>query len=190
MSQIVLVAGLGNPGEEYAMTRHNSGFMVVDELSHELGVNYWKNQDGCLVGTGKLDGDQILLVKPQAFMNRSGGPLSHVMNRYGVGPDQILVVHDDLDLPAGTIRLKHKGGHGGHNGLRSISSQIGSDYARLRIGIGRPPGRMDPADYVLAKITKKEADDFLATVVRGAEIALYALREGVDAAMLKYHTDS
>lgn len=184
-----LVAGLGNPGEEYAMTRHNSGFLTVDAMAGDLGVNYWKTQDGCLAGIAKIDGEELVLAKPQAFMNRSGGPLSHIMSRYGVKPEELLVIHDDLDIPAGTIRLKRSGGHGGHNGLRSITASLGTDaYARVKVGIGRPPGRMDPADYVLQPLRKQQAEEFEVTVREAADAALMAVREGLDQAMLVYHT--
>lgn len=184
-----LVAGLGNPGAEYERTRHNSGFATVDVLAGELGLNYWKSQDGCLAGIAKVDGEELLLVKPQAFMNRSGGPLSHIMSRYGVEPGEILVVHDDLDIPAGSIRFKRSGGHGGHNGLRSITASLGTDaYARVKVGIGRPPGRMDPADYVLQPLRKQQAEEFEATVREAADAVLLAVREGLDQAMLVYHT--
>ena len=187
---IRLIAGLGNPGPEYEMTRHNCGFLTVDRIAEELGASYWKNQDGCQVGLCRHDGEELLLVKPQAFMNCSGGPISHVMKRNGVEPGEILVIHDDLDLPVGEIRFKHKGGHGGHNGIRSICAAIGNEFARLKIGIGRPPGRMDSAAYVLAKIPKSFQEDFLATMAFAAEAAIYAAREGVDTAMLRYHTQS
>ena len=122
-------------------------------------------------------------------MNRSGGPLAHLMRRYEIASEQVLVVHDELDLPAGTIRLKRSGGHGGHNGLRSITDAIGNQYARVRIGIGRPPGRMDVADYVLQQLYKQQAEDWQATCAVGAEIVEYTLREGLDKAMQKYHTE-
>ncbi len=187
---ISLIAGLGNPGAEYEMTRHNCGFMTIDRIASELFVNYWKSQGGALVGKGKLDGQEILLVKPQAFMNRSGKPLANVMQLNGIGPESILVIHDDLDLPDATIRFKHKGGHGGHNGIRSICAAIGNEFARLKIGIGRPPGRMDSANYVLEKLSKTAQENLGATVALAAEAAIYAAREGVDAAMLRYHTAS
>ncbi len=186
--RISLIAGLGNPGPEYDMTRHNCGFATIDRIADDLGARYWKSQDGCMVGIGKLDGEEILLVKPQAFMNRSGGPLSHAMKRNGVDTDSILVIHDDLDLPEGAIRFKRKGGHGGHNGIRSICAVIGDEFARLKIGIGRPPGRMDSADYVLASIPKSAWEDYGVTIGRAAEAAIHAAREGMDAAMLRYHT--
>lgn len=196
MSNIKLVVGLGNPGDEYSFTRHNCGFMVVDELADRLGVSYWKSQDGCSVGvakasslnrkSGSADDGDLVLVKPQAFMNCSGGPVAHVMKRYGVKPSEILVIHDDLDLAAGKVRVKEGGGHGGHNGVRSIVNSIGKDFPRLRMGIGRPPGKMDPADFVLAKVRKGQADDLMALVYLGADVAQIAISEGLAKAMSKY----
>lgn len=187
MPAFTLVCGLGNPGPDYAQTRHNCGFLTIDALGGELGASYWKQQDGCLVAEVKSDGERLLLVKPQAFMNRSGGPLSHVMQRHGIEPGQILVIHDDLDLPVGSLRFKRGGGHGGHNGLRSINQAIGQEYARLKVGIGRPPGRMDPADYVLARVAKAQLEEFEASIASAWQAALCAVRKGIDAAMLEYN---
>ena len=145
---MLLVAGLGNPGEEYAHTRHNSGFMVVDELARRGGVSYWKSQAGAMVARCRVAGREVVLAKPQSFMNTSGGPVSKLCAAYDVAPEELLVVHDELDIPAGDVRVKFSGGHGGHNGLRSIIDKLGSrDFSRVRVGIGRPPGSMDPADF-------------------------------------------
>lgn len=187
MPAFALVCGLGNPGPEYEQTRHNCGFLTVDALGEELGASYWKLQDGCLVSEVKVDGEPMLLAKPQAFMNKSGGPLSHLMSRHGIEPEEILVIHDDLDLPEGTLRFKRGGGHGGHNGLRSINQAIGQEYARLKVGIGRPPGRMDPADYVLARVAKAQIEDFEASIASAQQAALCAIRKGLDAAMLEFN---
>ena len=187
MPAFALVCGLGNPGPDYEMTRHNCGFLTVDALGGELGASYWKLQDGCLVAEVKVDGEPLLLVKPQSFMNTSGGPLSHAMRRHGIDPDGILVIHDDLDLPPGTLRFKRGGGHGGHNGLRSINQAIGREYARLKVGIGRPPGRMDPADDVLARVGKASVEEFEASIESARQAALRAVRDGLDAAMLEFN---
>ena len=119
-----LIVGLGNPGEEYAHTRHNAGFDTVDALADELGVRYWKNEGGALVGKASYRGHELLLVKPQSFMNTSGGPVSKLMRAYGVAPDHLIVVHDELDIDPGTVRVKFGGGHAGHNGLRSICERV------------------------------------------------------------------
>lgn len=184
-----LVAGLGNPGQEYEMTRHNCGFASVDAIADALDVTYWKTQDGSLLAIAKLDGEELLLAKPQSFMNTSGGPISHLLKRYSIAPEQLLVIHDDMDIPQGDIRFKRGGGHGGHNGLRSITTSLKTDtYARLKVGIGRPPGKMNPADYVLQKLRKTQAEEFEFTTQKAAEAAVYAAKEGLDRAMLYYHT--
>lgn len=140
-----MIAGLGNPGEEYEHTRHNAGFDTVDALADELGVRYWKNEGGALVGKASYRGHELLLVKPQSFMNTSGGPVSKLMRAYGVAPDHLIVVHDELDIEPGTIRVKFGGGHAGHNGLRSICDKLGTrDWFRVRIGIG---GRRDASPW-------------------------------------------
>lgn len=184
-----IVAGLGNPGQDYEMTRHNCGFATIDAIAKNLGVTYWKMQDGSLLANAKIDGEELLLAKPQSFMNTSGGPISHLLKRYSIAPEQLLVIHDDMDIEAGDIRFKRGGGHGGHNGLRSITSSLTTDmYARLKVGIGRPPGRMNPADYVLQQLRKKQAEEFEITTHKAAEAAIYAVKEGLDKAMLHYHT--
>ena len=145
-----LVIGLGNPGPEYAGNRHNCGFMVADVLAARIGAGFKRDRSRAVVVAGRLAGYPVTLAKPQTFMNLSGGPVAALRSFYKIPPDQILVIHDDLDLPFETIRLKLGGGDGGHNGLRSVTAALGTrDYLRTRVGIGRPPGRMDPADFVL-----------------------------------------
>src|SRR6478672_11047046 len=145
-----LVVGLGNPGPKYAATRHNAGFMVVDLLAERLGGKFKAHKGRADVVEGRLAGQPVVLAKPKAYMNESGGPVVSIARFYKVPIERIVVVHDELDLPYGSLRLKRGGGDGGHNGLRSTTSALGSkDYARVRVGIGRPPGRQDPADYVL-----------------------------------------
>ena len=151
-----LIVGLGNPGEEYEHTRHNAGFDTVDKIASEIGVRYWKNECGALTGKGAYHDIDVVLAKPQSYMNTSGGPVKQLMNAYGVSPDCLVVIHDELDIDPGTIRVKFGGGHAGHNGLRSICDKLGTrDWSRVRCGIGRPPGRMPVADYVLS-LPKKE----------------------------------
>ncbi len=184
---IRMVAGLGNPGEEYAQTRHNAGFQTVDEIARRAGVSYWKNQLGAEVAQIKVaDAEaeggarEVVLVKPQSFMNTSGGPISKLCATYRVAPEELLVVHDELDIPAGDVRVKVGGGHAGHNGLRSIIDKLTSrDFSRIRFGIGEPPGRMAGADYVLKQLRGREADDFADTVMRAADAVELALARGV-----------
>ena len=184
---IRMVAGLGNPGAEYAETRHNAGFQTVDELARRAGVSYWKNQLGAEVALIKV-GDagaaggvrEVVLVKPQSFMNTSGGPISKLCREHGIAPEELLVVHDELDIPAGDVRVKVGGGHAGHNGLRSIIDKLGSrDFSRIRFGIGEPPGRMSGADFVLKQLRGRDADDFADTAMRAADAAELALARGV-----------
>ena len=145
---IRIVCGLGNPGKEYELTRHSIGFAVVDRLAADHGVRYWKSEAGCQVASieVKKNGEarEVLLAKPQDYMNTSGGPLSKLARAHHVKPAEILVVHDEVDLPAGSVAAKWGGGLNAHNGLRSVADKLGTrDFARVRCGIGRPPGKME-----------------------------------------------
>lgn len=185
--KIRMVAGLGNPGEEYAETRHNAGFKAIDELARQAGVSYWKNQAGAEVAViqvndAEVNGGkrEVVLVKPQSYMNTSGGPISKLCAQYKVAVEELLVIHDELDIPAGDVRVKVGGGHAGHNGLRSIIDKMGSrDFSRIRVGIGNPPGRMAVADFVLKQLRAREAEEFDDTTFRAAEAAATALTRGV-----------
>ncbi len=185
--KIRMVAGLGNPGEEYAQTRHNAGFKAIDELARQAGVNYWKNQAGAEVAIIQVNDSEaeggkreVVLVKPQSYMNTSGGPISKLCAQYKISAEELLVIHDELDIPAGDVRVKVGGGHAGHNGLRSIIDKMGSrDFSRIRVGIGNPPGRMAVADFVLKQLRAREAEDFNDTTFRAAEAAATALTRGV-----------
>lgn len=158
-----LVVGLGNPGPGYAGNRHNVGAMVLDQLAADLRERFGRHRARAEVAEVRLPplggrpGPRLVLAKPSSYMNESGGPVSGLARFFRVGPARLLVVHDELDIPFGELRLKQGGGEGGHNGLRSISQSLGTkDYCRLRIGIGRPPGRMDAADYVLHDFSPAE----------------------------------
>ena len=175
-----LVVGLGNPGAEYAHTRHNAGFDTVDRVAEELGIRYWKTEGGALTGRGSWHGHDILVAKPQSFMNTSGGPLKNLTDAYGLDPDQVIVVHDELDIEAGTVRVKFGGGHAGHNGLRSIGDKLGTrDWYRVRIGIGRPPGRMEVVDFVLSLPKQEAKEAFEYAVERGAQAVLSLIDRGL-----------
>lgn len=185
--KIRMVAGLGNPGDEYAQTRHNAGFKAIDELARQANVTYWKNQAGAEVASIQVSDAEaesgkreVILVKPQSYMNTSGGPISKLCAQYKVSVEELLVIHDELDIPAGDVRIKVGGGHAGHNGLRSIIDKMGSrDFSRVRVGIGNPPGRMPVADFVLKQLRSREAEDFDETTFRAAEAAATALTRGV-----------
>ena len=185
--KIRMVAGLGNPGDEYADTRHNAGFKAIDELARQANVTYWKNQLGAEVASIQVhDPDaeggrrEVLLVKPQSYMNTSGGPISKLCAQHKISADELLVIHDELDIPEGDVRVKVGGGHAGHNGLRAIIDKMGSrDFSRIRVGIGNPPGRMAVADFVLKQFRPKELEAFQDTCNRAADAAGLALTQGV-----------
>lgn len=181
---IAIVCGLGNPDADYERTRHNAGFATVDVLAARHGVRYWKSEAGAQVASltwRGADGGQreVLLAKPMSYMNTSGGPLSKLARAHRVAPQQILVVHDEVDLAAGEVRLKLGGGLNAHNGLRSIADKLGSrDFARVQFGIGRPPGKMQVADYVLRELKGGFLDEFNITAERAADLVERVLTEG------------
>ena len=182
--EIRIVCGLGNPGSEYALTRHNAGFATVDALAERLGVRYWKSEGGCDVAVVKthygLETREVILAKPQSYMNTSGGPLSKLARAHRVSPAEILVVHDEVDLPQGRIQVKWGGGLNAHNGLRSISDKLGTrDFSRVRCGIGRPPGKMSVADYALRKLKGNFAEEFLVMAQEAADVVERCLADGV-----------
>lgn len=176
-----LIVGLGNPGEEYEHTRHNAGFDAVDAVAREIGVRYWKNECGALTGKGSWCGEDVVLAKPQSYMNTSGGPVKQLMAAYKVDGEHLIVIHDELDIDPGSIRVKLGGGHAGHNGLRSICDKTGTrDWFRVRVGIGRPPGRMPVVDWVLSRPKKEAADDFASATDRAAQAALSLVKVGLE----------
>jgi peptidyl-tRNA hydrolase, PTH1 family len=155
-----LIAGLGNPGPSYAGNRHNVGFMVADVLAARAGSTFRRQRSRVLAASGRLAGQPVIIAKPMSFMNLSGGPVRAASGFYKVPPGRIVVIHDELDLPFGSIRLKLGGGDNGHNGLRSLTASLGTrDYYRVRVGVGRPPGRQDPADFVLTNFSAAERKD-------------------------------
>lgn len=183
-----LVVGLGNPGPDYAASRHNAGFMVLDALAHRLGGRFTAHRGRADALTGTVDGVGAVLMKPKTFMNLSGGPVASLRDFYQVPLDRIVVVHDELDLPFGTVRLKRGGGDGGHNGLRSITAALGGpDYLRVRLGVSRPPGRMDPARYVLRPFGTTERPHLELTIERGADAVEALVVDGLDRAQNTFH---
>ena len=188
--ELVLVVGLGNPGPSYAGNRHNAGFLVLDELAGRVGGRFKSHRSGADVLEGRLAGQRVVLVRPRSYMNVSGGPVTGAVRFFKVTPESLVVVHDELDVPFGTVRLKRGGGEGGHNGLRSISKSLGDkDYYRVRFGIGRPPGRMDQADFVLRDFSGTERRELPFAVDRAADAAEALVTAGLEAAQNKFHTD-
>ena len=186
-----LVVGLGNPGREYAGNRHNVGFLVADLVASRMGAKFGRHKRAHAdVAEGRLGfgGPRAILAKPLTYMNLSGGPVSGLAQFYKVPLDRILAVHDELDLPYGTLRLKVGGGENGHNGLRSLSRSLGSrDYLRARFGIGRPPGRQDPADFVLSDFSAAERKDLDYLVDHTADAVETILVRGLEYAQNTYH---
>ena len=179
-----LVVGLGNPGPEYRQNRHNVGFMVAEVLAGRIGARLSRHRKVVAeVGAGRLGlgGPQVVLAKPMTFMNLSGGPVTGLARFYKVPIEQIIAVHDDLDLPYTVLRVKCGGGEGGHNGLRSMSQSLGSkEYVRVRFGIGRPPGRRDPADHVLSDFSAVERKELEFLVDRSADAVTAVIEQGVE----------
>lgn len=191
MSDAWLIVGLGNPGPEYEKTRHNIGQMVVDELAREVGGSFKKHgraRAQVLEGRLGMGGPKVVLAKPLTYMNVSGGPVSALAQFYGIDPDRIVAVHDELDIPFDTVKLKIGGGEGGHNGLRDMSKALGTkDYYRVRAGIGRPPGRMQVSDFVLKPFSSVEAKDLPFLVGSAAEAVEVLIKEGLLVAQQKFH---
>jgi PTH1 family peptidyl-tRNA hydrolase len=183
-----LIVGLGNPGPRYAANRHNVGFRCLDRLASAHDLAFDKRQKRARVGLGTIYGRRIILARPQTFMNESGRAVAPLARFYQVEMERLLVVYDDLDLPLGTVRLRPEGGTGGHKGMRSITEHLGSQsFSRLRLGIGRPPGRMDPAAYVLQDFSVEDqplVQDMLERAVTAVETWL---REGIEAAMSRHN---
>ncbi|GAA1497268.1 aminoacyl-tRNA hydrolase [Paeniglutamicibacter kerguelensis] len=186
-----LVAGLGNPGPGYAHNRHNVGQMVVDELASRMGGKFKTHSSRSQILEGRLGigGPRLILAKPMTYMNLSGGPVGNLAKFFGIDATHVIAVHDEIDIPFDTVKLKLGGGEGGHNGLRDISKALGTkDYLRVRVGVGRPPGRMETADYVLKDFSKDEKKDLPFLVDNSADAVEYLVRLGLEAAQLKVHT--
>jgi PTH1 family peptidyl-tRNA hydrolase len=185
-----IIVGLGNPGSEYAGNRHNLGAMVVDLLAGQRGEKFKpgarKRAD---IAETRIADQRVVLAKPRSYMNESGGPVSAVLGFYKVDPSQLIVVHDELDIPFDSIRLKVGGGAGGHNGIRSIDTSLGTrDYTRVRVGIGRPPGRMDPAAYVLRDFVAAERKELPLVIERAADAVVTLVEKGLEAAQNVFHS--
>ena len=183
-----LIIGLGNPGPEYAGNRHNAGYLAADVLAARAGVRFRAGKFRAMAAEGRLAGFGVIIVKPLTFMNDSGVAVAGISGYHRMGPGQVVVVHDELDLPFGTIRLKRGGGDNGHNGLRSVTAHLGTrEYYRVRIGIGRPPGRMDSAAYVLRDFSAAERKELPFLLGRAADAGEALLAEGLTTAQNAFH---
>jgi PTH1 family peptidyl-tRNA hydrolase len=189
VAEPLLVVGLGNPGENYARTRHNVGFMVADLLAARLGSKFKAHKrSGAEIATGRLVGRSVVLAKPRCYMNESGRQVGPLAKFYSVQPADIIVLHDELDLDFGRIRLKLGGGEGGHNGLRSVVSALGTkDFQRVRIGIGRPPGRKDPATFVLEPFSASERSEVPTICEQAADATELLIELGLEPAQNRVH---
>jgi len=185
---LYLIAGLGNPGREFQNNRHNVGFMLVNRLAERLGATFSRMQSKALVTRAEYQGKRLILAKPQTYMNLSGQALGPLVRFYQVPLENLLVVYDDVDLPFGILRLRPFGGSGGQKGMQSIIQTLGTqDFPRLRIGIDRPPGRMDAADYVLQDFSKGEAESLPEILDRGVAAVLTFITDGIEAAMNEFN---
>ncbi|MDP9432040.1 MAG: aminoacyl-tRNA hydrolase [Actinomycetota bacterium] len=186
-----LIAGLGNPGPGYAGNRHNVGFLVLDVLAARMGARFKRAKTRADVLEGRLVGLRTVLAKPHTFMNESGGPIAATRTFFSVPTEQVVVIHDELDIPFGAVRLKRGGGDNGHNGLRSITTSVGTrDYCRIRVGIGRPPGRMDPADFVLRNFSAAEREQLPLLLERAADAVEALLGDGLERTQNVFHADT
>jgi PTH1 family peptidyl-tRNA hydrolase len=183
-----LIVGLGNPGREYRDSRHNIGFMTIDRLAGRLGTRFTRMEARALVTKATYHDRRLILAKPQAFMNLSGQAVSGLVHFYKIPLEHLLVVYDDIDLPLGRLRLRENGGSAGHKGMQSIIEKLNtSDFSRLRLGIGRPPGRKTAADYVLKEFSGEEADFLPVLLDRAVDAILAIVTEGLPAAMNRYN---
>jgi PTH1 family peptidyl-tRNA hydrolase len=179
-----VIVGLGNPGNEYARTRHNAGFQVIDRLAEKHSLKFSKMMSHAIVAVGEIDGVKVVLAKPQTFMNDSGSAVGPIAKFYKTPPDGVLVIYDDLDLPVAQVRMRKFGGSGGHNGMKSIIARLGTDaFPRMRMGIGRPPGRMDPMDYVLEPFSKADMELMQVSYDRAIDGIERWLRDDIDRVM-------
>ena len=183
-----LLVGLGNPGPEYLATRHNAGALVADILADRVGGRFKSHKSRSDVVEARIGGDRVVLAKPRSYMNESGGPVSGLLSFFKVPIDRLVVVHDELDLPYGAIRLKQGGGDNGHNGLKSLRRSLGSgEFFRVRVGIGRPPGRQDPADWVLREWSSTERKDLDVHLERATDAVEALLAHGLAEAQNRYN---
>lgn len=187
-----LIVGLGNPGPKYAGTRHNIGYLVTDELARRLGAGFRRHKNGrsdVVEGRLGVGGPKVVLVRSHTFMNEIGGPVTSLAKFYKVDPDRIVAIHDELDIAFGTLRVKFGGGDNGHNGLRSMRSSLGTgEFFRIRAGIGRPPGRQDPSDFVLSNYSSAERKELPFQVDSAADAVESLIRDGLEATQQRFNS--
>lgn len=184
-----LVVGLGNPGERYERTRHNIGAMVLEVLRERLGTRLKRHKSGCLVAEETVAGRRAVLARPTSYMNESGRPVGQLARFYGVAPERIIVVHDELDVPFGEVRIKEGGGSAGHNGLKSLVAHLGSkDFVRVRVGVSRPRGTNDAVDYVLSRFSASERKELPSLTDSAADAIELIFEVGVERAMNEVNT--
>jgi PTH1 family peptidyl-tRNA hydrolase len=184
---VFLFVGLGNPGRRFRLNRHNVGFMVLDAVARNMGTSFTRHQSQALVTDGRWEGARVYLAKPQTYMNLVGTSVAPLARYYRVPTSSVVVVFDDLDLPLGSLRLRGGGGSGGHRGMESLIAVLGDTFPRLRLGIGRPPGRMAPADFVLEDFREEEAEAVQNAIGRGADCLRELIVNGLERAMTKYN---
>ncbi len=186
--RLSLVVGLGNPGDAYAQTRHNAGFMVADELAGKFDINFDKRKFDTVFGRGKIEQEPVVLAKPMAFMNRSGPPVKMLADFFKIPSEAVLVIHDDIDLAFGRLKIKEKGGHAGHNGVRSLIDAFGrDDFARLRIGVGRSGFDISVSDHVLSKFTAPEKETLDQIIATARDAVVTILCKGTKAGMNQFN---
>ncbi len=183
-----LIAGLGNPGRAYAATRHNIGFMVIDQLASAFGIGMDRKKFSARFGRGTIEGHGVILAKPLAYMNRSGMPLSQLARYFKISCRELIVIHDDMDIAFGRLKIKQKGGSGGHKGIRSLTEAFGDDgFTRVRVGVGRPAPHRDAADYVLAAFSPDERQALDEVIAQAREAVVTILCEGTQVAMNRFN---
>jgi PTH1 family peptidyl-tRNA hydrolase len=182
-----MVVGLGNPGRKHRHNRHNLGFMVLDKLAARHEVKLSRVQSQALVGSGRIESRSVILVKPMTYMNLSGKSVGALSRYYRIPLNKLVITYDEIDLPFGIVRVRESGSSGGHNGMKSIIELLGSDFPRIRIGVGRPTGRMDAAAYVLQNFSKEEKEDVGGIVDRAVDAIDLFLLEGINSAMNRYN---
>lgn len=188
---MILVVGLGNPGKEYTQTKHNVGFLVIDELGKKFGIDVSKGKFQSLCGEGFLEDNKVLLIKPQTYMNRSGDAVLSASNFYKIAPENIIVVHDEMDISLGRIMIRPGGGSAGNNGIKSIISNLGTkDFIRVRMGIGKPNTKEDGANHVLSGFSKSESAMIEDSIQTAADAVLEIINKGLQSAMNKYNMKS